>query len=66
MKNNPYLISIVDCSKIYSIPRDKLYAESRKQTTEIPFIKIGNAKKIHVPLLEKLLTEKAMNKESLF
>jgi hypothetical protein len=66
MKGNPYLLSIVEVSRQYNIPRDKLYAESRKQTTEIPFIKIGNAKKIHVPLLEKLLTEKAMNKESLF
>ena len=66
MRNNPYLLSIVEVSRQYNIPRDKLYSESRKQATEIPFIKIGTAKKIHVPLLEKLLTEKAMNKESLF
>ncbi|HCS10971.1 MAG TPA: hypothetical protein DIV40_05895 [Clostridiales bacterium] len=66
MKGNQYLLSIVEVSRQYNIPRDKLYSESRKKTTEIPFIVIGSAKKIHVPLLEKLLTEKAMNKESLF
>lgn len=65
-EKNPYLLSIVEVSRQYNIPRDKLYAESRKQDTEIPFIKISNSKKIHVPLLEKLLTEKAVNKESLF
>jgi hypothetical protein len=63
---NQYLISIVDCSKIYSIPRDKLYAASRTENTEIPYIKIGNTKKIHVQLFEKLLEEKAAKHEELF
>ncbi len=66
MRNNPYLLSIVEVSRQYNIPRDKLYSESRKKTTEIPFIIIGSTKKIHVPLLEKLLTEKAQNGEALF
>lgn len=66
MKGNSYLLSIVEASRQYNIPRDKLYAESRKQTTEIPFITIGNIKKIHVPLLEKLLTEKVQSGENLF
>lgn len=66
MSGNPYLISIVECSKIYSLPRDKLYAELRKGNTEIPFIKINGINKIHVQLLEKLLSEKALNHEELF
>ena len=63
---NQYLLSIVETSRIYNIPRDKLYAASRSGNTEIPFIKIGNTKKIHVPLLEKLLEEKAAKHEALF
>lgn len=67
MKCNKYLLSIVETSRIYNIPRDKLYAASRSEkATEIPFIIIGNTKKIHVPLLVKLLEEKAAKNESLF
>lgn len=66
MKGNKYLISIVECSKIYSIPRDKIYAETRKKDTDFPFVIIGHQRKVHVPLLEKMLEEKAANRESLF
>jgi hypothetical protein len=62
---NQYLLSIVETSRQFNIPRDKLYAASRVGNTGI-FIKIGNMTKVHVPLLEKLLEEKALNHEELF
>jgi len=66
MKGNQYLLSIVETSRLYNIPRDKLYAASRAGNTKIPFIKIGTSTKIHIPLFEKLLTEKAEKHEELF
>ena len=66
MKGNKYLLSIVETSKQFNIPRDKLYSESRRQDTEIPFIEMGSCKKIYVPKLIELLETKAANKEALF
>ena len=63
---NQYLLSIVEVSRQYNLPRDRLYSESRRSDTEIPFIKIANTKKIHIPLLEELLREKAEKHEELF
>lgn len=59
MKNNQYLISIVECSRRYGVPRDKLYAAIRAGNTEIPYTKIGNITKINAPLFEKYLDEKS-------
>jgi hypothetical protein len=61
-----YLLAIVEASRIYGIPRDKLYAALRSGNSNIPFITIGNTAKIHAPLLEKLLEEKAAKHEDLF
>jgi len=61
-----YLLSIVEVSKQFNLPRDRLYAESRRKNTEIPFIQIGSSKKIYIPKLIELLETKAANKESLF
>jgi hypothetical protein len=63
---NKYLLSIVEVSKQFNLPRDRLYAESRRENSEIPFIKIGSSKKIYIPKLIELLENKAANKESLF
>lgn len=63
---NQFLLSIVEVSRQYNVPRDKLYAAARAGNTEIPFIKIGTSTKIHVPLFEKLLEEKALNHKELF
>ena len=66
MKNNPpYLLSIVETSRQYNLPRTKLYHAARNNELPI-FVKIGNFTKVHVPLLEKLLEEKALNHEELF
>lgn len=62
---NQYLISVVDCSKIYSIPRDKLYAAIRSGNSVLPFVRIGNTTKINVPMLEKLLDEKSILHEKI-
>lgn len=63
---NKYLLSIVETSKQFNIPRDRLYAESRRKDSEIPFIEIGSSKRIYIPKLIELLEKKATNKESLF
>lgn len=61
-----YLLSIVEVSKQFNLPRDRLYAESRRKYSEIPFIQIGSSKKIYIPKLIELLENKAANKEALF
>lgn len=66
MKNNKYLLSICETSKIYGLPKNKLYAAARAGGTEIPFIKIGTFTKINTIMLEKLLNDKALKNEQLF
>lgn len=41
MKKNKYLLSITETSRIYGLPKNKLYAAARAGNSEIPFIKIG-------------------------
>jgi len=60
MKNQyQYLISIVEASRRYGVPRDKLYALT-KSDPEIPCIVIGKTTKINVPLFEKYLNDKSI------
>lgn len=66
MAKKQYLLSIVETSKQFNLPRDRLYAESRRECSEIPFIQIGSGKKIYIPKLIELLETKAANKEALF
>jgi len=67
MKNQSYLISIVYASKIYGIPKGKLYTAARNKDPEVPiFVRIGTFTKVNTILLEKLLNEKASKHEQLF
>ncbi len=62
---NKYLISVVECSKQYNVPRDKLYGAIRAGNTEIPYIKIGNITRINVPLFEEYLNKKSALQEEI-
>jgi hypothetical protein len=66
MKKNKYLLSITETSRIYGLPKNKLYAAARAGNSEIPFIKIGTFTKINTIMLERLLNEKALKNEQLF
>lgn len=56
MAKNKYLMSIVEASQHFGIGRDKLYAIVRSQP-DVPVIKIGDIRKINVPMFEKWLND---------
>ncbi len=65
MKGNKYLLSIVETSRQYNLPRTRLYNSARKNELPI-FVKIGEFTKVNTVLLEKLLDEAATTGKPLF
>lgn len=54
MKNNKYLMSVVQASKHFNIGRDKLY-EIIRSNEDVPVIRIGEITKVNVPMFEQFL-----------
>lgn len=60
-----YLLSIVETSRQYNLPRTRLYHAAKNNELPI-FVKIGNFTKVNTILLEKLLNEAALQNKQLF
>ena len=65
MKGNKYLLSIVETSRQYNLPRTRLYHAARNNELPI-FVKVGEFTKVNTTLLEKLLDEAAITGKPLF
>lgn len=65
MEKNKYLISVVEASKKYGFPRDKLYSMITNSKTDLPYIKINGRVKINVPMFEEWLNKLAMEQKEL-
>lgn len=63
--NNKYLISVVEASKKYGFPRDKLYNMIRSGNKDLPYVKISGIAKINVPLFEEWLNKATIEKREL-